>query len=221
AAVCELVLGTMIDLSRGVSDASGAYRAGLQPSVRVGRQIAGSTVGVIGYGTIGRRLVRLLLAMEARVLVADPHVTPADDADLVPLPALLAASDFVVCLAVAVPETANLLNTQTFAAMKPGAFLVNASRGELLDEAALSAALDSGHLAGAALDVGLAPDQMPSPALAARPDVIATPHIGGLTVEAAEHQALETVRQVAAILGGTAPPGSLNADHASRLRARR
>ena len=110
-----------------------------------------------------------------------------------------------------------MLNAETIGAMKSGAFLVNASRGELLDDAALAAALDLGHLAGAALDVGRAPDQMPAAALAGRPDVIATPHIGGLTREAAEHQAIETVRQVEAILHGQAPPGAVNADRASRL----
>ncbi len=219
AAVCELVLGLMVDLSRGVSDATASYRAGQQPGVRMGRQIAGSTVGVIGYGGIGRRLARLLLAMEASVLVTDPHVQVADGPEQVGLPALLARSDFVVCLAVAAPETANLLNAETLGAMKRGAFLVNASRGELLDEGALAAALDKGHLSGAALDVGLAQDQMPPPHLARRADVIATPHIGGLTREAAEHQALETVRQVEAILRGVAPVGAVNASRAWRLRA--
>lgn len=216
-AVCELVIGTMVDLSRGVSDAVASYRAGRQPAVRMGRQIAGSTVGIIGYGSIGRRLARLLLAMDARVLVSDPYAE-VEGPEPVALARLLAEADFVVCLALATPETANLLNAGTFAAMKPGAFLVNASRGELLDEAALAAALDRGHLAGAALDIGLAPDQMPSPALAARRDVIATPHIGGLTKEAAEHQAMETVGQAAAILRGEVPQGAVNADKATMLR---
>ena len=218
SAVCELVIGTMVDLSRGVSDAVASYRAGRQPAVRMGRQIAGSTVGIIGYGSIGRRLARLLLAMDARVLVSDPYAEVVDGPEPVPLARLLAEADFVVCLAIATPETANLLSAETLAAIKPGAFLINASRGELLDEAALAAALDRGHLAGAALDVGLAPDQMPSPALAARADVIATPHIGGLTKEAAEHQAMETVGQTAAILRGEAPPGAVNADKATMLR---
>lgn len=216
-AVCELVIGVMVDLSRGVSDAVASYRAGRQPAVRMGRQIAGSTVGIIGYGSIGRRLSRLLLAMDARVLVSDPYAE-VEGPEPVPLPGLLAEADFVVCLATATPETANLLNAEILAAMKPGAFLINASRGELLDEAALAAALDRGHLAGAALDVGLAPDQMPSPMLAARPDVIATPHIGGLTTEAAEHQAMETVSQTAAILRGEVPQGAVNVDQATMLR---
>ncbi len=114
-------------------------------------------------------------------------------------------------------QTANLLDAQAFASMQKTAYLINISRGELLDEAALADALDRGQLAGAALDVGRAPDQMPIAALACRADVIATPHIGGLTSEAAEHQALETVRQVQAILQGRAPEGAVNADRANRL----
>ena len=111
------------------------------------------------------------------------------------------------------------MNDAAFGRMKPGAFFVNASRGNLVDEAALRAALDRGQLAGAALDVGRAPDQMPSAALAAHPQVIATPHIGGLTPPAAEHQALETVAQLAALLRGEWPEGVVNAAHATRLAA--
>ena len=96
----------------------------------------------------------------------------------------LAAADFVVPLAVATPETENLIDAAALARMKPTAWLINASRGNLIDEAALAQALDAQRIAGAAMDVGRAPDQMPSPGLAARPDVIATPHIGGLTPEA-------------------------------------
>jgi len=183
----------------------------------MGRQIAGSTVGVIGYGSIGRRLAEILMALGARVLVSDPYASVGAGPEQVEMAALLARSDYVVCLAVATAETANLLDAGTIGAMKQGAFLINASRGELLDDAALAAALDSGHLGGAALDVGRAPDQMPAAVLAGRPDVIATPHIGGLTREAAEHQALETVRQVEAILRGESPAGAVNAERASRL----
>ena len=111
-----------------------------------------------------------------------------------------------------------MMNAGAFARMRRGACFVNLSRGELVDESALEAALDSGHLAGAAMDVGRAPDQMPSPRLASRPDVLATPHLGGLTPEAAEHQAMDTVRQVAALAEGRMPEGAVNAAEAHRLR---
>jgi D-3-phosphoglycerate dehydrogenase len=153
-----------------------------------------------------------------RVLVSDPHAQ-VDDARFaqVAMESLLEQSDYVVCLAIAVEETENLMNDAAFARMRPGTFFINPSRGNLVDEAALRRALDSGHLAGCALDVGRAPDQMPSPELAAHPRVIATPHIGGLTPQAIEHQALETVEQARAILAGRLPTGAVNAQAASRL----
>jgi D-3-phosphoglycerate dehydrogenase len=102
--------------------------------------------------------------------------------------------------------------------MKPGARFINLARGELVDEAALIASLDAKHISGAAMDVGSAPDQRPNPLLAQRGDVLATPHIGGMTPEAMEHQAMDTVRQVAALVRGEMPDGAVNADAAFRLR---
>ena len=130
---------------------------------------------------------------------------------------LLAESDFVVCLAVATEETENLIGRDELRRMKRTAFLINVSRGNLVDEQALEEALRTGAIAGCAMDVGRAPDQMPSPELARLPNVIATPHIGGLMPEAIAHQALETTRQVAEILQGRAPEGAVNAEHATRL----
>ena len=216
ASVAELVVGMLVDLARGVGAATAAYHRGEVPPARMGRQLAGSTLGIIGYGAIGRYLGRLGLALGMRVLVDDPHIVP-EDAEPVALPALLEASDFVVCLAVANAATEKLMDAAAFARMKRGAFFVNPSRGNLVDEAALLAALDSGHLTGAALDVGRAADQMPSPALAAHPRVIATPHIGGLTPAAIEHQAFDTVRQVTALAEGRLPDHAVNADRAHRL----
>jgi D-3-phosphoglycerate dehydrogenase len=101
--------------------------------------------------------------------------------------------------------------------MKPAAFFINMSRGNLVDEAALARALDERRIAGAAMDVGRAADQMPSLALASRPDVIATPHAAGLTPQAIEHQAFDTVRQVAELVAGRMPPHAVNAEAATRL----
>jgi D-3-phosphoglycerate dehydrogenase len=110
------------------------------------------------------------------------------------------------------------MNAAAFARMRPDAYFINLSRGNLVDEAALAHALETGVIAGAALDVGRAPDQMPSPALARRSDVVATPHVGGLTPQAAEHQAFDTVRQVGDIVAGRVPDGAVNPDAATRLR---
>lgn len=216
AAVTELAVGFMVDLGRGVSRAVVDYRAGIDPVARTGRQLAGATVGIVGYGAIGRSLAPVALALGMRVLVADPYAEVDDPAlRRVPLATLLGEADFVVCLALATAETENLMDAAAFARMKPGAFFINLSRGGLVDEAALRDALDSGHLAGAAMDVGRALDQKPSPALAGRPDVVATPHIGGLTPEAAEHQAFDTVRQVAELSQGRVPLGAVNAESAA------
>ena len=222
AAVAELVVALMIDLARGLTAFASRYRAGQELQPYVGRQLSGSTIGIIGYGHIGRRLAGIAAAIGMRVIVADPYQeVPAGRAvEQVTLPALLAEADFVVPLAVATPETRNLINAEALARMKRTAFLVNVSRGDLVDETALEHALDQGIIAGAALDVGMAPFQMPSPRLAARQDVIATPHVGGLTPESLNHQAFETVTQVAVILSGTIPPGAANAGHAKRLKIR-
>lgn len=217
-AVAEWIVGAMIALGRHIVDYAGAYRLGNVPSSTMGREIRGSTIGVIGFGTIGRRLCALLAPFEARVLVHDPYATPNDPGvTAVDLDTVFSESDFVVPLAVATPETENLIGPAALGRMKRTAYLVNASRGNLVDEAALGAALAEGRIAGAAMDVGRAADQMPTPALAARADVIATPHIGGLTPDAIAHQAMETVRQVESILQGIAPPGAVNPDRASRL----
>ncbi|MBI0432255.1 NAD(P)-dependent oxidoreductase [Roseomonas sp. KE0001] len=218
-AVAELGIGLMIDLARGISHAGAAWQHSAAPPARPGLQLSTATLGLLGYGRIARRMAVLARAFGMRVLAHDPEATIADgEAEPVSLPALLAGADVVVCLAAATPETADLMNAAAFAAMRRGSFFINLARGELVDEAALEAALESGHLAGAAMDVGRAPDQKPSPRLARRPDVVATPHIGGLTREAAEHQAMDTVRQVAALAAGRMPEGALNPEAAHRLR---
>jgi D-3-phosphoglycerate dehydrogenase / 2-oxoglutarate reductase len=209
--VTELVFGFLVDLNRGISSATAAYQAGRAPTARMGRQLAGTAIGIIGYGAIGRAVAPLAAAMGMRVLICDPHVT-IDDANFrqADLPTLLAESDHVVCLAIAIEATENLIDAKALSQMRRDAVFINVSRGNLVDEAALAAALKEGRIAGAALDVGRAPDQMPTPALAALPNVIATPHIGGLTPPAIEAQALHTVEQVRALVSGAVPEGAVN-----------
>jgi D-3-phosphoglycerate dehydrogenase len=211
--VSELVIGLLVDLSRGITRSTIEYRSGHVPGATMGKELKGSTLGVIGYGAIGREVVRVARALGMRVLISDPYVK---DVEQTPFDELLKESDYVVPLAVATPETENFMNRSSFAKMKRGAFFINVSRGNLVDEAALEAALDSGQIAGCAMDVGRAPDQMPTPRLAARPDVIATPHTAGLTVPAIEHQSLETVAQAGEIVRGRVPKGAVNAAHWKR-----
>ncbi len=218
ASVSEWVIGAMVDLGRRITASAESYHAGAVPRGLMGLQLKGSTLGILGYGQIGRNLAELALALGMRVLVYDPYQKVANPRlESLDLPAVLGQSDFVVCLVVANDRTEKLVNAAAFAQMKPGSYFLNPSRGNLVDDDALRAALDSGRLAGAALDVGRAPDQMPLPDLARHPRVIATPHTAGLTLPAIEHQSLETVAQAAEILEGRAPKGAVNAKHARRL----
>lgn len=214
----ELALALLLDLARNVSASTVDYRAGIQPPQRPGVQLAGRTAGIVGYGAIARHLAPLLRAIGMAVVVHDPYAD-TDGFEQLALPDLLARSDVVLPLAASTPETANLIDAGALSAMRPGALLVNVSRGELIDEDAVADALDSGQLGGFAMDVGRAPDQRPSPGLAARPDVVATPHLGGLTPENADAQARSAVEQVRAILAHEMPPRIVNADEATRLRA--
>ncbi len=219
--VAEWVIGVMIDLSRHISAATVAYRQGQTVEPRMGSELRGACLGIIGYGEIGRHVARLAQAFGMRVCVYDPFVVSQNpDVQSVGWLELLSRADHVVCLAPATPETENLINAQALSLMKPTAFFINASRGQLVDEQALLHALDQGLLAGAALDVGRAADQMPSPDLARHPRVVATPHVGGLTQPAIAHQALETVVQTTNILQGRMPHGAVNPGHAQRWQDR-
>ncbi len=217
-AVAEWAIAAMIDLGRGLTRYAEGYHHRHPVAPFMGRQLRGSTLGVIGYGQIGRYLADLALALGMQVCVTDPlNIERRDNLQQLDLDTTLSTADFVVCLAPANAQTENLMNAQAFARMKPGAFFINASRGDLVDERALLQSLESGHLAGCALDVGRAPDQMPTDLLARHPLVLATPHVGGLTMPAIEHQALETVEQLASLIKGEIPLGAVNAAHATRL----
>jgi D-3-phosphoglycerate dehydrogenase len=219
ASTAELAVGLLLDVARNISVSTLDYAHGGSPPQRVGRQLRGRTAGIIGYGSIGSYLADVLVAMGMEVLVHDPFVTdgPVDGLTFVGFEELLRAADVVFPLAPGTPGNENLIGAPELALMREGTILINVSRGELLDDAAVAEAF--GHLGGLGLDVGRGDDQRPSPELVALPGVVATPHLGGLTPENADAQAASSVEQVSAMLDGDIPPRSLNAEHATRLRA--
>ena len=220
--VAEWVIGVMISLARHIDVASATYHGGREPVPMMGRELRAATLGIIGYGTIGQYLSKLARGFGMSVIVNDPFTTIEHETGVqqCSLDDLLTQSDFVACLAPATADTAHLMNLARFQQMRRSAYFINASRAELVNETDLLQALDSGLIAGCALDVGSSKDQMPSLRLASHPKVIATPHVGGLTPEASEHQAMDSVRQVRDLLEGRVPAPCLNAPYAIRARDR-
>ena len=193
-AVAEYVIGVAMVLLRGTYFATADVAAGKWPRAALssGREIAGKTLGIVGFGGIGRLTGRLGRALGMRVIGFDAELAPDDavwrEEGVEPrtLDALLAQADVLTLHVPLVPATRNLIDARRIAAMKPGAILVNTARGGVVDEAAVAAALSSGRLGGAALDVF---EKEPLPAgspLAGCPNLILTPHVAGVTAESNE-----------------------------------
>ena len=215
----ELALGLLLATSRHIVASTLDYHDGIEPAQRPGQQLCGRTAGIIGYGAIGSYLAEVLAALGMHVLVHDPFVTTvAAPARAVERDELLASADVVFPLAQASPATENMIGPAELASMKRGSTLINVSRGELVDEDATLAALESGQLGALGIDVGRAPDQRPTPSLAAHPRAVATPHLGGLTPQNADAQAASSVEQVDAMSNGSMPPRAVNPERADRLR---
>jgi (S)-sulfolactate dehydrogenase len=190
-AVAEYVVCTTMLLLRGAYQSSAAVAAGKWPRAALseGREIAGKTLGVVGFGGIGRLVVKLAQGLGMKAIVTDPAIAAdapvwrASGVAYRGLDDLLAESDAVTLHVPLVPETRHLLSAGRMARMKRGAVLINTARGGVIDEAALAEALAGGHLAGAALDVF---ETEPLPAgspLAGAPNLVLTPHIAGVTRE--------------------------------------
>ncbi len=193
-AVAELTLGLVVLLERRIAgsmrsnDAGGDYAVDNYEGARwFGHNLEGRTLGLVGYGQVGSRVATRALAFGMRVLVFDPFLDPrsieSPGVTLVDLPTLLASSDTVSLHARLTAENRGLFDAAAFAAMRPGAMFINTARAELIDEDALIAALASGHIGGAALDLA-----RPTPAGAPRPlldhpNVVILNHIGGSTYE--------------------------------------
>lgn len=215
SAVAEFTLGAILAQTRNITSGHDALRRGewrgdLYRADVTGEELSEMTVGVIGYGAIGTRVVRLLRAFGARVLVADPYVqlSAADAADgvrLVDRATLLAHSDIVTLHARVTPETTGFIDVAAFAAMKPGAIFVNTARGPMVDYDALHDALASGRLRGAMLEtfaVEPAPADWP---LLRLPNVTLTPHIAGASLKTVKIAAAQAAEEVRRHLGGEPP----------------
>jgi len=202
--VAELTVAFALLLFRGLGPVLAATRAGRWERAGHGRELAGKTVGLVGYGRIAREVARQLRAFRAVPVAFDPFVTRTDDGtELVDFGTLLARSDLVSLHAALTPENHHLLNADAFARLRRGAFLVNVARGALVDESALLAALESGQVGGAALDV-FESEPPVHRALLEHPRVLATSHIGAATVEGQARAGADTVREVLRALRGEA-----------------
>jgi D-3-phosphoglycerate dehydrogenase len=200
--VAELTVALYLLLVRGLVPAIDATRAGRWERNVHGRELAGKTVGFIGYGRIGREVARRLESFGATTIAFDPYVPRAvDRTEIVPLDTLLARSDIVSVHAALTPENHHLVGAAALARMKPGAFLVNVARGPLVDSAALADALKSGRIGGAALDVFEIEPPTASPLLGL-PNVVPTPHIGAMTAEGQGRAGAEVVDELLRALRG-------------------
>ena len=203
----EHAIALLLALLRRIPEAQASLKAGEWKRTKfVGTELQGKTVGLVGLGQVGSRVAARLRPWNVTLLAFDPFVTPERAAELgvkpVPLDTLLAEADVVSLHAPGGAETKHLLGPAQFARMKKGALLVNCARGALVDEAALALALDSGRLAGAALDV-FAVEPPKDLALVKHPKVLCTPHLGASTVEAQDRVAVETVEMLVEALGGS------------------
>jgi D-3-phosphoglycerate dehydrogenase / 2-oxoglutarate reductase len=170
-------------------------------------ELAGKTILIVGFGRIGTRTARRCLGFEMRVLVYDPYVdaggiAAAGCTRVTDLDAALPAADIVCIHCPKTPETVGMFNAARFALMKPGAFIVNTARGGIIDEPALHAALTSGHVAGAGLDVFEAEPTPRDNPLLKLPNVIAAPHMAGVTTEAMAAVAVATAENILSVLDG-------------------
>ncbi len=206
--VAELTIGLMLNLARPILDAATQTRHGDWPRTH-GISLEGKTIGLIGLGAIGKEVTRRLAGFDCRILAYDIAVDPGfagvHGLEIVDQESLLRQSDIVSLHLPALPQTMGMVNAAFLATMKAGSYLINTSRGELVNEAALFRALSSGHLAGAALDAfSREPPGAKNPLLTL-PQLIATPHMGAHTDGATNAMGWMALRDCLAVLKGEKP----------------
>jgi D-3-phosphoglycerate dehydrogenase / 2-oxoglutarate reductase len=205
ASVAELTIGLMLSLARSIPFADQATKRGDWPRIR-GLGLRGKTVGLVGFGAIGRAVAARLAGFGLRLLVNDPFLQPELAAgfkvELVPLASLLNQAGIVSLHLPASPDTIGMVNADFLGQMKAGAFLINTARGELVDEAALREAIESGHLAGVGLDCFSQEPPDPEHPLLAFENIILTPHSGSHTDEAIDQMGWMATRACLGVLRG-------------------
>ncbi|MBL8769637.1 MAG: phosphoglycerate dehydrogenase [Planctomycetes bacterium] len=201
----EHALALLFALARSIPAADASLRAGKWERAKfVGTELAGKTIGVLGGGNIGRRVARKAKALGLDVIVFDPYLAKdalaEDRIPVVTLSELCARADVVTIHVPKTDATANLVDADLLASMKKGVRIVNCARGGIVDEAALAAAIERGHVAGAAIDVFESEPPARDNPLLRSPSVVVTPHLGASTTEAQERASLEICQQVLAYL---------------------
>ncbi|MDX1503398.1 MAG: phosphoglycerate dehydrogenase, partial [Thermoanaerobaculia bacterium] len=210
----EHTFALLLALARNVAAADASVRAGRWERKRfLGRELQGKELGVIGLGRIGQAVARRAQAFEMKVKASDPYLDPSVarrlEIELLPLDEMLPQVDVLTLHVPLTDATRRLLTAERIGSMRPGALLVNCARGGVVDEEALLAALESGRLGGAALDV-FAKEPPENHDLVRHPRVVATPHIGAQTREAQERVATETAKMVLAALQGSLAVTAVN-----------
>ncbi len=207
-AVAEYVIAAVLFLLRGSFLSTARVAAGHWPrqDLSAGREAGGKTLGIVGFGSIGQRVARLARGLDMQVVAHDPLLEPGAgiwaECEVTPLAleALLGCCDAVSLHVPLLPATRHLIDAARLAAMKPGAVLINTARGGVVDEAAVAASLRQGHLAGAALDVFEREPLGADNDFADVPNLVLTPHIGGVTQESNERVGQLIAERVAAFL---------------------
>lgn len=208
ASVAELAVGLMLSIARKIPEAVQATKAGEWPRMR-GLSLEGKAIGLLGFGAIAKHVARCLSGFGCTILAYHPSydVATAESlgVELRPQEDLIGEADFLSLHLPLKPESRGMVNTEFLSKMKPGAFLINTSRGELIDEEALLRALQSGRLQGAALDAFTQqPPSVDNPLLAL-PQVIATPHMGAHTDGATNAMGWAALQDCSAVLRGEQP----------------
>jgi glyoxylate reductase len=217
-ATADLAFGLLLACARRIAEADKVTRSGVFPgsqsNLLAGSGVSGKTLGIVGIGRIGQAVARRARGFDMKILYTDPRALSVEEEQrlgvtLVGIDELLGQSDFISLHPALNDETHHLISTRQFALMKRTAFLINTSRGPVIDEPALARALSEGRLAGAGIDVYENEPKI-EPALLTMDNVVLTPHLGSAVMELRETMAHVVVDNIAAIAAGKEPPNCIN-----------